>query len=455
MDDKIFSTYDIRGVVPDQWDEEDAFKLGRAFGSYFLKNGVDTIYIGRDNRLSGLQIYSAIIEGLKKTGCHVVKLGLITSPMTYFAWYHFQAPATMMITGSHNPSQYNGIKSAINKNIICEKELQKIKRIFAESQFIVGQGSEEKKNIVDPYIEAITKNIHLEKPLRVIVDTANGTAGLFIRQILKKVGCQVDVLFEKSDGAFPNHQPYPQKHQFYQKLKNCLQKDDYDLGLAFDGDGDRLGAYNATGEFIENDIIAAILAKNICENNPQSTVILNISTTLGVLETIKKAGGQAILWQTGFPRITKKMKQEKAIFGGEISGHFFFADRYYGYDDAFYAALRLLEIISHGQKLEILASQVPQHYRIPEFRLPIPSGGDKYKLAKEMAENIKKANPEAKILDIDGVRFSFKDSWGLIRPSNTEPLLSGRAEGKTQSSLDKIREIINEQLKKYHFEKTI
>ena len=218
MDDKIFSTYDIRGVVPDQWDEEDAFKLGRAFGSYFLKNGVDTIYIGRDNRLSGLQIYSAIIEGLKKTGCHVVKLGLITSPMTYFAWYHFQAPATMMITGSHNPSQYNGIKSAINKNIICEKELQKIKRIFAESQFIVGQGSEEKKNIVDPYIEAITKNIHLEKPLRVIVDTANGTAGLFIRQILKKVGCQVDVLFEKSDGAFPNHQPYPQKHQFYQKL---------------------------------------------------------------------------------------------------------------------------------------------------------------------------------------------------------------------------------------------
>ena len=455
MDKKIFSIYDIRGLVPDQWNKEDALKLGQAFGAYFQKNGVNTVYVGRDNRLSGPQIYSAIINGLKKTGCAVVKLGVIITPMTYFSWYHFKAPATMMITASHNPPQYNGIKSAINKNVIYGKELKKIKNIYDNSNFPTGQGSEKEKNIVAPYIKNITKNIRLAKPLKVIVDTANGTAGLFARQVLEKIGCQTEVLFEKSDGSFPNHQPYPQKHQLYQKLKDRLRKGDYNLGITFDGDGDRLGIYDNNGNFIANDIIAAILAKNICQNNSHPVIVLNVSTTLGVLNAIKEMGGRPILWQTGFPRIIQKMKKEKAIFGGEISGHFFFKDQYYGYDDAFYATLRLLEIISRDQTIKNLVETIPQYHQIPEFRLAIPKGSDKYKLAKKMGENIKKSNPDAKILAIDGIRFSFEDSWGLIRASNTEPLLSGRAEGKTKMALNKIRAIINEQLKKNHFEKTI
>ncbi len=455
MDKDIFSSYDIRGIVPDQWDKDDAVKLGQAFGTYFRNNEADTVYIGRDNRLSGPEIYPALVAGLKQTGCSVVKLGLITTPMTYFAWHHFQAPATIMVTASHNPPQYNGIKSACNKEIIYQDRLQEVKKILTSGQFSQGKGQVEEKDIVTPYIARLIENIQLQEELTIAIDTGNGTAGLFARQILEKAGCKVKMIFEESDGAFPNHEPYPQKEQLYEKLKDTLRKGDYDLGLAFDGDGDRLGIYSPSGEFIQNDITAGILARDVCQKNDQPKIVLNVSTTLGVLETIRKNGGEAILWKTGFPFIIQKMQEEEAIFGGEISGHFFFADRYYGYDDAFYAALRLLEIISRGQSINQLAKQVPQYHQIPEFRLTVPEGKDKYKLAKKMGENIKENYPKAEMLAIDGVRFAFEDGWGLIRPSNTEPVVSGRAEGKTTQALDNIRQIINEQLKKHNFAKTI
>jgi len=455
MNPKIFSIYDIRGTYPDQWNEEDAFKLGQAFGTYFQKNGVNTIYIGRDNRLSSPQIYSAIINGLKKTGCVVVKLGVIITPMIYFSWYHFKAPATIMITASHNPPQYNGIKSSILKKVIFANQLQKIKKITLKKNFLKGEGSQEKKDIITPYINALKEKIHLQKPLKIIIDTDNGTAGLFTTKIFKNAGCHITSLFAESDGSFPNHQPYPQKSEFYQELKNQLQNGQYDLGLAFDGDGDRIGVYDANGNFIENDVIAAIFAKDICQKHPGAKIVLNVSTTLAVLETIEKYSGQPILWHTGYPFISQKMRETNAIFGGEISGHFFFRDQYYGFDDAIYSALRLLEIIASGKNLNQLIVDIPHYYQIPEFRIPISPEKNRYQIIQKISQNIKKNYPQAKILDIDGIRFSFENSWGLIRPSNTEPLLSGRAEGKTKEELKKIRTIINNELKKVEIKEKV
>ena len=455
MDPKIFSIYDIRGIYPDQWDKKDAFLLGQAFGTFFQRNNVNTVFLGRDNRLSSPVINQEVCKGLLKTGCQVIDLGTIIVPMIYFSWRHFDANATLMVTASHNPPQYNGLKSSIRKKVIFADQLQKIKEIALKKDFLKGTGKKEKKDIVAPYIQSLKEKVDLQKPLKIIIDTGNGTAGIFTAKIFKNAGCQVTSLFAEPDGSFPNHQPYPQKSELYQELKNQLQNGQYNLGLAFDGDGDRIGVYNTNGNFIENDIIAAIFAKDICQKHPGAKIVLNVSATLAVLETIKKYGGQPILWHTGYPFITKKMKEIDAIFGGEISGHFFFRDRHFGFDDAIYSALRLLEIIASGKSLNQLIADIPHYYQIPEFRIPVPQNIDKYQLAQKIGQDIEKSHPEAKILNIDGTRFSFEDSWGLIRHSNTEPLLSGRAEGKTKKGLDKIRNIINQKFEKFGIKEKI
>jgi phosphomannomutase / phosphoglucomutase len=456
VDPKIFSTYDIRGIYPGQWNQNDAYRLGQAFGTFFNQKGIKSVYLGKDNRISGKEIITAIGNGLLTTGLNAIDLGTVITPMTYFSWYYYQAPATMMITASHNPPEYNGIKSALNKNIIYDDNLQTILKISQEKAFTSQEGGKkEDQSIANAYIDHITKNINLKKPLKIVIDTGNGTAGLFAKKIFETVGCQVEMLFEESDGSFPNHPPYPQKEELYIKMKQVLQNSNFDLGFAFDGDGDRIGIYSPQGEFIENDVTAAILASSICQKYPKAKIVLNIATTMAVLETIQTAGGKPILWKTGFPLITEKMRQEKAIFGGEISGHFFFADRYYGYDDAFYAGLRLLEIISEDKTIDQLAKQLPKYHQIPEFRLKIPEKANKYQLAKQIGDQIKTQYPNAHILDFDGIRFSFENSWGLIRPSNTEPLITGRAEGKTEKDLKQIQTIINKQLVEHGFTKTI
>jgi len=443
--------YDIRGLYPEQINPQDALLLGKAFGTFFQKNGVKEVFLGRDNRISGPLLGQKISQGLKETGCNVINVGTVITPMIYFTWYKYQAQGTMMITASHNPPEYNGIKSSLKKRVIFGPQLKKVYQIFKGKKFASAPlaGKEKKKNIANDYINDLVKRIHLKKKLSLIVDTGNGTAGLFARTLFEKAGCQVKMLFEESDGRFPNHHPYPQKEEFYQELKNTLRKGKYDLGVAFDGDGDRLGIYTPEGSFVENDILAAIFAREICRRQKNVPIVLNVSATLAVLETIKKHGGQPLLWHTGYPFISQKMEEINSPFGGEISGHFLFRDRYYGFDDAFYATLRLLEIISQGKNIRQLIEEIPQYPSIPEFRLPVPKGKDKYKLVEIITKNVKKHYPKAKISTIDGLRFSFGDrAWGLIRPSNTEPVISGRAEGKTEKELKLVRSIINQELNK-------
>ncbi|MBP8591468.1 phosphomannomutase/phosphoglucomutase [Candidatus Shapirobacteria bacterium] len=447
-DPNIFSAYDLRGVVPQQWDEDDAYNLGRAFGTFFKKRGANTCYLGRDNRLTSPLIAKKISRGLRESGIDVVNLGIVITPMIYFSWHYFKACATVMVTASHNPPEYNGLKSSLNGRPIFEKDLEEIKQIFFKKTFSTGSGSEEKKEIAFAYINFLQENIKIRKDFKVAIDTGNGTVGLFAEKIFKNEGCRVTSLFAESDGSFPHHHPYPQKTELYAELVKKLKKGHYDLGLAFDGDGDRLGIYDSRGQFIENDLLAGIFSCDICEKNPGAKIVLNVSTTMEVLETVEEAGGQPLLWKTGYPNISQKMKEVGALFGGEISGHFFFADRYFGFDDAVYAALRLLELIEEKRSLEKLREGFPHYCQIPEFRLKLPAGKNKYELIAEIGQSIEKKYPRAKILTIDGIRFSFPNGWGLIRASNTEPLLSGRAEGKTPQDLEKIRAIINEELAK-------
>jgi len=446
VDPNIFSAYDLRGVVPQQWDENDAYNLGRAFGAFFKKRGANVCYLGRDNRLTSPLIAKKVSQGLQESGVEVVNLGVVITPMIYFSWHHFKAPATIMVTASHNPAEYNGLKASLNQKPIFEKDLAEIKEIFLEKKFSSGQASEKKREIAPAYINYLQKNIKITKKFKVVIDTGNGAAGLFTQKIFENEGCQVTSLFAEPDGSFPNHQPYPQKTELYTALIGELKKGNYDLGLAFDGDGDRLGVYDSGGQFIENDLLAGIFSRDICEKNPGAKIVLNVSSTMVVLETVQKAGGQPLLWKTGYPNISQKMKETGALFGGEISGHFFFADRYFGFDDAIYATLRLLELIEEKGGLEKLKEGFPHYYQIPEFRLGLPAGENKYELIEKIGQSIEKNYPQAEILTIDGVRFSFPNGWGLIRASNTEPLLSGRAEGKTPQELEKIRAIINEEL---------
>jgi len=270
-----------------------------------------------------------------------------------------------------------------------------------------------------------------------------------VKELFESLGCEVFGLYLESDGSFPNHQPYPQKVDLYPKLVEAIKSNQADVGFAFDGDGDRIGIYNEKGEFIANDILTIIFIREILKNNPQAKIVMNVSTSLSVIEDTKEKNGDMVLWKTGYPLISSKMKEVGAKFGGEISGHFFFADRYYGFDDAFYAAARLLEILSkHNGALSSLFTDIPQFLTTPEFRMPIieQTGKTKFSIIQTIAEKIRKKYPEAEIMDFDGVRFSFPDGWGLIRASNTEPMITGRAEAKTADKLEFIKNLITEKL---------
>ena len=447
----IFGMYDIRGIFGQDLTVENVKLLGRALGTFFLQNKINEVVVGHDNRLSGPAIKKSLFQGLNEAGINIIDLGLIMTPMTYFSWQALDANATIMITASHNPPEYNGFKVSLNKGPIHGDSYQKIKKILQSGKFLQGKGGVKKFNLWPKYLKRIAQDIKLKRKLKVVVDSGNGTTAPFVQEFFAKLGCTMIGLYVDSDGSFPNHPPYPQKVEFYSKLISTVKQKKADLGLAFDGDGDRVGIFNEKGEFISNDILAILFIREILKKNPGTKIVMNISTSLAVIDDIKKRGGKLILWKTGYPFITSKMKEVDAIFGGEISGHFFFADRYYGFDDAFYATARLLEILASTDKpLSVLFADTPKFYTTPEFRIKTPDepNNNKFTIIKEAALEIKKDYPEAEILDFDGIRFNFKDGWGLIRASNTQPMLTGRAEAKTQAKLEKIKKIIKNKLAK-------
>jgi len=445
---KIFRGYDVRGIYPAELNEDVANLVGKAVGSFYLKNGVNLVVVGQDNRLSSPKLASALISGLCSSGCNVVDIGIAITPMIYFATWEAGYDAAINVTASHNPKDYNGFKTVFKKSIITGTE---ILRLIEAGNFLKGEGSVSQKSIKEQYFERILKGLTFEKPLKVVFDPGNGTATFFAQELYCKIGFEVIDLHGESDGNYPNHPPDPQLTANYQDMAELVRTKGAHLGIALDGDGDRLNFCDNKGNFASGDLLIAIFAKQILEANPGGKILVTVLTSQGVLDFIKNLGGQIVMWQVGHAPLKKKMLEENTIFCGEAgSGHTFFADKYLGYDDALYGSVRLCEIVSNSDRslsaiIGEIKREIPEYFVTEEKRIACPDGL-KFDLVEEVKSQLKK---NFEIIDVDGVRFQTGSGWGIIRPSNTEPVLSIRAEGKTPKKLEEIKKIISRSLENF------
>ncbi len=455
VDPSIFRKYDIRAIWGKNLNEEVAYLIGRGFATYFKRHGQTQVVVNRDNRLSGQAIKTQIIKALTETGLDVIDLGIATSPMSYASWYLLDANASIDITASHNPPEYNGFKAGLNKTHFFDKQYEAIRDLVLQQDFepLTKTGKVTQHDIWPAYRQAVTKDIKLQRPIKVVLDCGNGTTSTTTPQILKDIGCQVIELFCSHDGSFPNHVPYPQKENFYTDLKQAIKTHQADLGIAMDGDGDRFGVYDENGNFVSNDLIGALIGIQIAQEHPRFKAVFNVSTSRQAIDHLEKAGVQVTLWKTGYPYIISKMKEIGALLGNEIAGHFFLKDRYWGFDDGTYAAVRFIEYLSSQTKsVSQLIKEMPQYLNTPEFRVPAPDepNKNKFTIIRDITQEFKHKFPQAEIMDFDGMRITFPDnSWILIRNSNTEPLITGRAEAKTSERLEELKQLIVETLAKH------
>jgi phosphomannomutase/phosphoglucomutase len=444
MDKTIFREYDIRGVVGKDLTSEDAKIIAKAYAEYLQEFGVNEVIVGRDNRLSSLEFQKNVIEGLISYGCRVIDIGEVTSPIFYFARVFYKIDGGIMITASHNPKEYNGFKLAHGFGTIYGKEIQRIYGIAKAGNFRKKDGGKvEKRNIVPEYYKMLKEKIKLSRSLKAAVDCGNGVVSDFAPAVLKNWGCEIYELFCQSDGNFPNHQPDPVKTQNLQDLVKLVKEKSLDLGIGFDADGDRLGIVDEKGNIIWGDMYMVLFFREVLKKYPKMICLIEVKCSQALVEMVKKFNGRPLFYKTGHSLIKAKMQELKTKFTGEMSGHMFFADEYYGYDDAFYAAGRLLRILSQTKEpLSKLFSGVPKYYSTPEVRV---STSDKEKF-NIVADCVKYFKEKYKIEDIDGVRIFFSDGWGLIRASNTQPVLVVRAEAKSEEKLEEYKKILEEKL---------
>jgi phosphomannomutase / phosphoglucomutase len=439
----IFREYDIRGVAGTDMDEAGVKDIGRGIGSFLKRRGSTRLTVGRDCRLTSDTYTKMLIEGLVSTGCHVTDIGICTTPISYFSLRHLKKEGAVMVTASHNPPEYNGFKICIGTDSVYGDDLQRICRIITENRFETGQGSVTPYDIRQDYIDYITKNIRLAGKLRVGVDAGNGTAGPVILPILKELGCKVFDLYCDMDGRFPNHEADPTVIKNMADLVSLVRNEHLDVGIGFDGDGDRIGVVDNQGNLVFGDRLMIIFAREILSRKPGATFVSEVKCSKTMYDDIEKHGGRAIMWKTGHSLIKQKMKEENADLAGEMSGHMFFSDRYLGYDDAVYAACRLLEILSATEKtIPELLADVPETFSTPEIRVECPDN-IKFEVVSKITEHFRKRE---NVIDIDGVRVLFDDGWGLVRASNTQPALVLRFEAMTEARLDEIRTLMESAL---------
>jgi len=437
LDPSIFKAYDIRGIVDKSLTEEAVEIIGRAIGSEAQKRGETHIFVGRDGRLSGPRLSAALISGLRQSGCDVTDVGMVPTPVLYYAAYQLGSGSGIMVTGSHNPPEYNGLKMVLGGTTLSGPEIQGLRERIEAEDFVSGDGGSKTLDMVDDYINRIIGDVKLERRMNVIVDCGNGVPGSVAPILMEKLGCQVKAMFCEVDGNFPNHHPDPSQLENLEDIKAELAKGNADIGLAFDGDGDRLGVITPQGEVIWPDRQLMLYARDILARNPGAEIIYDIKCTVHLAEMIKAAGGKPTMWKTGHSFIKAKLKETGALLAGEMSGHIFFKERWYGFDDAMYTAARLLEILSKDARpvAEIFA-ELPNSVNTPEIKLNMAEG-EHYALIDKLVANAKFRN--AKLTTIDGVRADFDDGFGLVRASNTTPCLVFRFEGSSQSALDRIK----------------
>ena len=439
MNPEIFREYDIRGIAGKDMTENDVLIIGKAVGTYLKQRGHTKLNVGRDCRTTSDGYAEKVIEGLLSTGCDVVDIGICPTPVFYFSIQHLKRQGGVMVTASHNPPEYNGFKLCIDLDSIHGEGIQALRRIVEENTFEAGSGTCKQADVIPAYKEYVEKNIDITRPIRVGVDAGNGTAGVVAVPIMKNLNCEVHDIYCEMDGTFPNHEADPTVLKNMKDLIALVKEKQLDLGIGYDGDGDRIGVVDKEGNIIYGDKLLIIFSREILTRKPGATFISEVKCSKTLYDDIENNGGNAIMWKTGHSLIKKKMKEEKAELAGEMSGHMFFADRYFGYDDAVYASCRLLEILSNtGKELSDLLSDVPATFNTPEIRVECPDD-KKFALVERVTEHFRQNN---EVIDIDGVRVLFPDGWGLVRASNTQPALVLRFEALSEDRLSEIKDLI-------------
>lgn len=447
VNEHIFRQYDIRGVAERDLTDEVVTLLGKAFGTVAIQKGSSKVLVGRDNRLSSGRLRDALVKGLMSAGCDVMDIGLVVTPVLYFARVYFGTDAAVMITGSHNPPAENGFKIALGAGTIYGDDIQKLKELMLAGELWNGSGSLEIIKVISPYLNMLIEKIQLgPRKLKVVVDCGNGTAALFAEKILKNWGCDVIPLYCDSDGSFPNHHPDPVKTANLKELRKAVLEERADLGIAFDGDADRIGVVDETGNIVWGDILMCLYWSEIMPKHPGAEAIIEVKCSQTLVDEVERLGGKPFFYKTGHSLIKAKMKEVGAVFTGEMSGHIFFADEFYGFDDAFYAAGRLLRILSNSDvPLSKMLLRLPKYYSTAETRVTCPDR-NKFEVVSGLAERFKREYP---VVDVDGARVLFGDGWGLVRASNTQPVLVARCEAKTKEGVQRICSIMKEALKEF------
>ena len=432
----IFKAYDIRGIVPSTLTEEVAEGLGRAFGSAALREGEKAVAVGRDGRLSGPALSAALIRGLVAAGVQVIDVGLVTTPMLYFA-AHTLCRSGIQVTGSHNPRDYNGFKMVLGGRAIYGDEIQQLRQTMEnESWALTAGGSVRHEDVLADYTARIVGDVKLARPMKVVVDSGNGIAGASAPGIFRALGCEVIELFSEVDGNFPNHHPDPSKPENLQDLINTLQNSDAELGLAFDGDGDRLGIVTKGGNNIYPDRQMMLFARDVLSRVPGAPILFDVKCTQRLAPAIEAAGGVPLMYKTGHSLIKAKMKEVDSPLGGEMSGHIFFKERWFGFDDGTYAGCRLLEIVSRSPDANAVLDALPTSFSTPELNVACAEG-EPAQVVSQLLARAQFAAP-AQVSTIDGLRVDWPDGFGLIRSSNTTPVVVLRFEGQTPEALERI-----------------
>ncbi len=435
----IFREYDIRGIADRDLPDDGVVLLGRAIGTYLQRQSGRKVNVGRDCRSSSLRLRNALIKGLVESGCDVSDVGVNPTPLLYYSVKQLGADGAVMITGSHNPSEYNGFKVVCGPGTLHGSQIQELRRLIETGDLLRGEGSERTVEVESAYVSDIASQFDWDRRVKVVFDAGNGTAGPLMHRLIERLNCDAVELFFDMDDRFPNHHPDPTVEKNLKHLQEAVREHKAELGIAFDGDGDRIGAVDETGHVVWGDYLLLIYAREILSRKPASTFIGEVKCSQVVYDELKRLGANAIMYRTGHSLIKAKMKEEKAELAGEMSGHIFFADRYYGYDDALYAACRLLEIVARsGKPLSAQTEGLPVMVSTPEIRVDCPDE-IKFRVVAEVAEKLRQ---QYDIIDIDGARVRFEAGWGLVRASNTQPVLVMRFEARDAQSLEQYRGIV-------------
>ena len=442
----VLREYDIRGIVGKTLNPADARAVGRAFGTVVVRSGGKTVCVGYDGRLSSPELEAALVDGLVACGLHVLRIGLGPTPMLYFATRDREAAAGIMITGSHNPPDYNGIKMMLGKGPVYGQQILDLGTIAAKADYVSGQGSSEQVDVKDEYVARLLKDYDGVRDLKVAWDAGNGASGEILRRLTAKLPGEHILLFDEIDGNFPNHHPDPTVEKNLVDLKKAVADNGCDLGIGFDGDGDRIGAIDHKGRVVWGDQLVAIYAADVLKDHPGATIIADVKASQTLFDEIAKHGGTPLMWKTGHSLLKAKMAETGSPLAGEMSGHIFFADKWYGFDDALYCAVRLIGLVSKlGVSLADLRDRLPDVVNTPETRFQIDEER-KFKVVDEVKERLKAEG--ANVNDIDGVRVTTPDGWWLLRASNTQDVLVARAEAFSPEGLERLKAALIEQLEK-------